>query len=153
MGLLYQFNFNGSSPFVIYDGSGNTIFDAAVPPLRVYMQGVTATIPHRTIDPLNLLVDLPEHGTDAFATITFGKTFAAPPQFCSLGYADHFYTVVATGLYAPMLMLQDFASGGDSETAYGMLASCYTDHLIIGNFDWQYSLTGHYLVFENMVNG
>ena len=153
MAQTYKIDFGGTSPFVVYGASGETVFDASIPVLRAYMVGATAVIPHRAYDPLNLYSYLPEHGSSAFATVTFGKTFSEPPLFCCLAYADHFYTVVANGLYAPMIMLQDFASGGNVTTAFGMLANSYTDHMAIANFDYQYSITGHYMVFENGADG
>ena len=68
------------SPFIVYDGAGNIMFDARYASLRAWMI-CSGTLPANSVpEPFPSNPSSPAYTTNSFGSIPYGKTFDLPPM-------------------------------------------------------------------------
>lgn len=156
MAQTYKIDFTGSSPFKVFDGSGNVMFDANYSALRsVIAVGASAALdaPNSFYYPELTPVNTPGVTTQ-WTEVLYGKTFTDPPLFCCLANSASMWRGAA-GYYAPAMGLQTSAAVGISAASSGLGFVCVgmTDRLRVGNVENYTGMTAKYLIFENTVSG
>lgn len=126
---LYEMDFFGASPLIVYDASGNVMFDASAPTFRKYLVG-TATIYPSTPLPTVETVYVP-----------FGKTYSERPWYCAL------FTQSGTAWHSAYNTWRQFILSGAVHTVIqqSWAGTDLTQLALSSNQD----TTAAYMVFDN----